>query len=425
MDYESRMLKWNNLVVRVIRAETLQLKNHKNLDIYVSLVTGGKGCEFKSKVKTDVKTTTDGSAHWDESCEFQLSELENELQVSVCHKGKLGRTETLGSLNFDLSLFPQFQPPKCFKLTKKGSADKERGSLYLGFEFSNKVATSISSFSINTLGKGESKLDKIKRKMHIGKRRPKDAQSLASVSLSRRSSFSSITSGLAFNSPSPNQMRRKDSFDDSVSLAPAFERKNSMRVNAFATLPRNSQQNPPALTIDMPSSREPVQTPQKGQLSPAPSMTSIRSEIPSGKQGFRSKMKERAEKLLHPHKHRKNSDVMDTGSLAGFNIGSPDNRRSLVSEGGGVKHREPQTNLSRPTSIASSSGFASLGSSGHNASPPMPNSNTSSEHLCQMIEHLKKENRQKEEKIKDLEGYLDKLLSRVIEKNPELLQTMK
>uniref|UniRef100_A0AC34FCT4 C2 domain-containing protein n=1 Tax=Panagrolaimus sp. ES5 TaxID=591445 RepID=A0AC34FCT4_9BILA len=208
------MMNYNNLVVRVLRAEGLQLKNHKSLDIYVSLRTSGKGLQYKSKVDTNTITTQDGSAIWDESCEFSLSELENELQVGICHKGKLGTKESLGTLNFDLTLLPQFQPPKAFRLTKKGNDEKNRGSLFLGFEFSNKIGTSISNFSLNTIGGGvkEKKLDKLKRKMHLGKKKNKDAMSLASVSLSRKSSFSSVTSALAFNSPSPNQMHRRESF---------------------------------------------------------------------------------------------------------------------------------------------------------------------------------------------------------------------
>ena len=63
---------------------------------------------------------------------------------------------------------------------------------------------------INFCSISEKRLDKLKRKMHLGKKKNKDAMSLASVSLSRKSSFSSVTSALAFSSPSPNQMRRND-----------------------------------------------------------------------------------------------------------------------------------------------------------------------------------------------------------------------
>src|SRR5690606_30782050 len=131
-----------NIDFLVLRAQGLQLKNHKSLDIYVSLCTSGKQLPYKSKVSTNTVTTTDGNASWDESCEFQLSELENELQVNLSHKGKL-RTEHLGTLHFDLTILPQFQPPKAFRLTKKGNDEKDRGVLFLGFEFTNKIATSV------------------------------------------------------------------------------------------------------------------------------------------------------------------------------------------------------------------------------------------------------------------------------------------
>uniref|UniRef100_A0A914QZ25 Protein kinase domain-containing protein n=1 Tax=Panagrolaimus davidi TaxID=227884 RepID=A0A914QZ25_9BILA len=64
----------------------------------------------------------------------------------------------------------------------------------------------------------------------------------------------------------------------------------------------------------------------------------------------------------------------------------------------------------RPASIALSSGFASLGSQNVNSA------------LTKVVEHLRKELHQKETKIRDLQEYLDKLLSRVIETHPEVLQ---
>lgn len=82
----------------------------------------------------------------------------------------------------------------------------------------------------------ERKLDKLKRKMHIGKRKSKfDSQSMASVSLSRRSSISSMASGLAFNSPSPNQMHRLNEHDpgaDNLSQYSAHDYASPGKVSA-------------------------------------------------------------------------------------------------------------------------------------------------------------------------------------------------
>jgi hypothetical protein len=447
------MMNYNNLVVRVLRAQGLQLKNHKSLDIYVSLRTSGKGLQYKSKVDTNNITSTDGSAVWDESCEFSLSELENELQVGICHKGKLGTKESLGTLNFDLTLLPQFQPPKPFRLTKKGNDEKDRGVLYLGFEFSNKIGTSISNFSLNTIGGGvkEKRLDKLKRKMHLGKKKNKDAMSLASVSLSRKSSFSSVTSALAF-SPSPNQMHRRDSFqqqhDGNISGGKQFDNicehhephhQQQQQLNISTSSHSNSHHS------NINDSGNDSFHNHKPHLSPQPSICSMRSEAPnsaSPPKGLRSKMREKAEKWLHvkPDRKRSSDDFrQDSSSVANFPMGSSSNDRNSLGAGdaaAGVRHRNSfaaagtpsivshsatfaSIPLSRPTSIASSSGFASLGSQNVNSAL---NETTSPEYLLKVVEHLRKELHQKETKIRDLQEYLDKLLSRVIETHPEVLQ---
>jgi hypothetical protein len=74
---------------------------------------------------------------------------------------------------------------------------------------------------------------------------------------------------------------------------------------------------------------------------------------------------------------------------------------------------------SRPQSIGSSSGFASVVSSGnldnlHDAS--------SKEYLLQVIAQLRKELQLKEHRIHDLENYTGRLLAKIIDTHPDLLQ---
>lgn len=78
------LLSYNNLVIHgkqfeilmqqfrflVSRAQGLSLKNHKALDVYVSMVASGKGSNLKSKVTTNTIRTTDGNVLWDEHCEL-------------------------------------------------------------------------------------------------------------------------------------------------------------------------------------------------------------------------------------------------------------------------------------------------------------------------------------------------------------------
>lgn len=70
----------------------------------------------------------------------------------------------------------------------------------------------------------EKKFEKLKRKMHLigrSKKATMDAQSMASISLSRKSSFSSNASGLAFSSPSPNQMIMLSGPENFLSATPS------------------------------------------------------------------------------------------------------------------------------------------------------------------------------------------------------------
>ncbi|KAI3419670.1 hypothetical protein GPALN_004104 [Globodera pallida] len=75
-------------------------------------------------------------------------------------------------------------------------------------------------------------------------------------------------------------------------------------------------------------------------------------------------------------------------------------------------------NSSRRGSMESSSGFASLCS----GQLGILNENTSPEYLLNVITHLRRELLKKEERIRDLEQYTDKLVNKVIVSNPELLQ---
>jgi len=157
----------------------------------------------------------------------QLTELDSEVHLHVNYKNKLGLTETVGLITFEIDHMHRYMPPTWFKLSKKNDQeDQERGQLQLEYQFANKVASSssVSNFSLNKIEKGrnncirirrmteafsEKKFEKLKRKMHLigkSKQATSDATSFASVSISRQSSLTSMTSALAFSSPSPNQM---------------------------------------------------------------------------------------------------------------------------------------------------------------------------------------------------------------------------
>ncbi|KAH7710040.1 inner centromere protein-like isoform X2 [Aphelenchoides avenae] len=426
-------VSFNNLVVRVVRAKGIPLKNGKPIDVYVSLATSGKG-NWKSKVTTNPSRAENGDVEWDEHCEFQLTDTDTQLDIHVNHKTVFGTTETLGQVHFELSEMPRFQQMAWFRLTKRHNEEKDRGQLMLEYEFSNKFATSISTMSLNKIDK-ERKLDKLKRKMHIGKRKSKfDSQSMASVSLSRRSSISSMASGLAFNSPSPNQMHRLNEHDpgaDNLSQYSAHDYASPGKgpaADSFVTAPDSSFMSPCELSTIMEKSATlnvpPSASSKSGHADyDTRSFTGDFAAAPakSARHGLGSKMLEKAGNIF-----RRKSDFGDDQS-------APTGHGHLAPSGS--RSRQPSTNSahisipvppqstipgsSRPQSIASSSGFASLGS-GNLATL---NEHTSPQYLLHVIQHLRKESQQKEARIRDLETYLDGLLSRVIETHPELLQT--
>jgi len=102
-----------------------------------------------------------------------LTDMDTELHLHVNHKNKLGLTETLGTLVFHLEQMSRYQPPTWYRLTKRhptltphqatngkdsGAADeKDRGQIQLEYQFphTNKITSSVSSFSVNRIEKGE------------------------------------------------------------------------------------------------------------------------------------------------------------------------------------------------------------------------------------------------------------------------------
>src|SRR4051812_39240476 len=84
----------------------------------------------------------------------QLADTDTEMHLHVNHKTVLGTTETLGQVVLPLESMARYQPPAWFRLTKKHSEHKDRGQIQLEYQFSNKIGSSISNFSLNKIEKG-------------------------------------------------------------------------------------------------------------------------------------------------------------------------------------------------------------------------------------------------------------------------------
>lgn len=65
-----------------------------------------------------------------------------------------GNTEKLGQLVLKIEQMSRYQPPTWFKLTKKHDESKEKGQIQLEYQFSNKISSSVSNFSLNKIEKG-------------------------------------------------------------------------------------------------------------------------------------------------------------------------------------------------------------------------------------------------------------------------------
>ncbi|OZC07508.1 hypothetical protein X798_05502, partial [Onchocerca flexuosa] len=361
-----------NKYVIVISARGLSLKGHNKLEVFANLTISGKG-NWKSKVQTDVIRTT-ADCKWDQRCEFTLNDMDSVLTISVNHRTVLGTTDCIGAIELPLnSLIPK-RMPTWYRLCKKGKYDeneqqtKYRGEICLKFEFSNKVCSttcknlSASSFSISTLH-GSSKLDTLKRKMRIGK-------------------------------------KKKDNIPDTTSLIniPQYGHRRSSLCEICPTIPKSDQ----ILTADFnrdgliipPAATQDITAPYAVQ-----SYSSKNIGVPSGIDGvlFGS---------------RRTSVSSNRNS---FNS-------SPIPTIGGIDGSESPGMIPRPRS-ATSSGFGSARSAVINGSDLVSVSHCySREELIKNINDLRIELAHKDAKINDLQDYIGKLLARIMEKSPEMLE---
>jgi len=378
---------FNTLVVRVISLKDFPVKGGRHLDAYASLTITGT-TKFRSKVVTGPQRIAEheGSCQWDEHLEFQLDECYTDLTININHKSKLGTSETLATTVMKLTDMPKTQAPRYYQLHKKGHPEKPRGMLLMSFEFSNRIGgNSISQLSLNTIGK-ENKLEKLKRRMHFGrnKKAQMDNQSLASFAMSRRDSICSNTSALAFSpSHSPLPPQQQDTI--SLSLPPDPEpqqRKTSNRLS----IPEYREER-------RLSGREDSVSQCSTNLEMGPPLS---KKTPSSSR-LAAKVRQKVDQLVHMGSNRKSVEEFHDNVFV--NTAQPIN--------------------SRPQSIASSSGIASFVAGGQLEAL---SKDTSKEHLLNVIGHLRKELHLKEGRIRDLEEYTGKLLSRIMERHPELLQ---
>ncbi|VDN38619.1 unnamed protein product [Gongylonema pulchrum] len=292
---------------------------------------------------------------------------ESVLTVTVNHRTVLGTTDCIGAVELRLRPLTQIRMPTWYRLCKKGKygedgQQKYRGEICLKFEFSNKLCTetmqnlSVSSFSINSF-RGGSKLDTLKRKMHIGKK------------------------------------KGKSGFADSSSLVslPQYATRRSSLCEVCPTVPKSEQASMVGL-ITPPAASRPYAT--------------------------------------LPYSAKSTGGAPGSDSPFGYNhsrrTSASSNRNSLNSSpvpmAGDTDAFESPAVIQRPRSAASS-GFGSARSTVISGSEMISISrHASREELLKNINDLRVELARRDAKIYDLQDYIGRLLARIMERDPELLE---
>uniref|UniRef100_A0A0R3RY26 FIP-RBD domain-containing protein n=1 Tax=Elaeophora elaphi TaxID=1147741 RepID=A0A0R3RY26_9BILA len=419
-DQESFMANFNNLVVTVVSARGLTLKSHNKLEAFVNLIISGKG-NWKSKVQTDIIRTT-ADCRWDQRCEFTLNDMDSTLTAIVNHRTVLGTTDCIGAVELPLHSLVHVRMPTWYRLCKKGKYDsngqqtKYRGEICLKFEFTNKVCTtttknlSASSLSINALHG-----NKLKIKPNLVQNCIIDfyryywypmymlIYPLLSTIISNTGNFS-VSSG----SSKLDTLKRKIRFGknknshvpDTASLIslPQYGRRRSSLCEVCPTIPKSDHTS----TMDL--NRDGLITPPAA----ATDITTHYATLPYSSQNTVAPLG--IDGVLFGSQHTSISS----------------NRNSLNSSpipiAGEIDGSESPAIVPRPRS-ATSSGFGSSRSTVINGSDlaSIPHCR-SREELLRNINDLRNELARKDAKINDLQDYIGKLLARIMEKSPEVLE---
>ncbi|EPB73946.1 C2 domain protein [Ancylostoma ceylanicum] len=359
-------------------ARGLYLKNHVNLDAFATVVLHGKG-SLRSRAITE-QVNTEGDCRWDEHCEFKLNEKSTHITVTVQHKTKFGGADVIGKCEIPLDQAKKIGGHMWFALKKKKDDDKYRGEIQLQFSFTyEKPSLSISNSSLNKIEK-DGMLDKMKKKMKLGGKH-KQAEDTMSVA--------SGISGISMTSSRSSRFISK--------LNRSLGRKSSTLQPD-----RNSY-----VHNDTNSSFE-----SNGHLAPPMS---------NGGVVFRE---DRSSGVSRPVSSLSGIDFNEDSSYPPHNplsLSSPAAQGAQFTQNiSGSPTASTAESFHRANSIRSvaSSGF---GGSNKPVKQRSDDNACSQQDLLALVDSLRLELRVKESRLRDMEEYMDNLISRVMERNPELL----
>lgn len=366
----------NTLFVHINNARGLYLKNHATLDAFVTVVLHGKG-SLRSRAVTE-QVSTQGDCRWDEYCEFKLSDKSTHIMVTVQNKAKFGGSDVIGKCEVSLDQAKKIFGLTWFPLKKKKDDDKYRGEVQLQFTFSyEKPSLSISNSSLNKTEK-DGMLDKMRRKMKgAGKhRKAEDTMSITSgisgisISSSRSSRFigrinKSIGKKLSSLHPDAHHSYGFNSTNTSCETNDGHLTPCGDSV-VFQDDKYNNASRPVSVMSGIDFNEEPSYVQQNSMSSPTSHMPQFIQNM------YHSSTASTAESF-----HRANSC------------------RSVASSG--------------------------FGGSNKPVKPRNDELAYSQQDLLALVDSLRLELRVKDSRLRDMEEYMDNLISRVMEKNPELL----
>ncbi|CAB3404840.1 unnamed protein product [Caenorhabditis bovis] len=176
----------NTMLATICGARGLYMKNKTSMEAFCTVTLHGKG-SLRSRAATEA-IQCEGDCKWDEVCEFKLNEKFNSLTIAVYSKAKLGSGDVIGKCEIDLEQAKSLQSgPNWLRLKKRSNDEKYRGEVQMQFQFSyEKPSMSISSTSLNHLaneGKesGGGLMSKMKRKIKLAKNGHKQAEDTMSM----------------------------------------------------------------------------------------------------------------------------------------------------------------------------------------------------------------------------------------------------
>ncbi|CAD6199874.1 unnamed protein product [Caenorhabditis auriculariae] len=348
----------NTLLVTVGSARGLYLKNKTETEAYATITLQGKG-SLRSRAATEF-VHTQGDCLWDETCEFKLNEKWTTVCVSVQHKGKIGSGDLIGKCELSLHDARQYGSTSWFPLKKKSGDEKYRGEVQLCFKFSfEKPTLSVSSMSLNKVEKEGGVLSNLKKKIKMAKHKhAEDTMSMAS--------------GISAMSVKSNKSNR---FFDKIN--------RTFGSNKSTTLP-------------------------PGTFLAAPGLSSPHLDRTGSSNAMYESCLNGSSRIANPE------NTIDNHS--GYNPFDESPARSPVI-GYAPQERKSTGSLQRGGSIRSiaSSGFES--SKHQQKQLDVANG----QDLLAVIDSLKLELQVKDSRMKDMQEYMDNLISRVMVKNPELL----